>query len=214
MTAPISIATAHVEEADPKPHGWAAIYTRANHEKSVVTALEHNKIECYLPLYEEERKWSDRTKRISCVLFPNYVFARITSDTRSRAIKTVGVAGIVTIGGRDDLVADQDLDAIRRVLDANMNVEPISDPAPGEIVRIERGPLTGISGTYIRRGKEGRMIIRIELLRRGLSVQVEDRWIKPAKSNLSVGLQGISRALREKPRETASFADRAERDSL
>jgi transcription antitermination factor NusG len=214
MTQAVSIASSRAAEAGSKPRGWAAIYTRANHEKTVVHALEHNKIECYLPLYEEERKWSDRTKRISRVLFPNYVFARITSDTRSRAIKTVGVAGIVTIGGRDDLVADQDLEAIRRVLDANMNVEPISDPAPGEIVRIERGPLSGITGTYVRRGKEGRMIIRIELLRRGLSVQVEDCWIKPAKSNLSVGLQGISRALREKPRDTASFTDMAEPDSI
>jgi transcription antitermination factor NusG len=180
--------------------GWTVIYTRPNHEKTVATALSQRSIHSYLPVYKERRKWSDRIKVIESVLFPNYVFAKLTPATRSEAIKTAGVAAIVSTGGRDDLVEDHELKAIQKVLEADLPVEPVADLVPGEPVVVECGPLAGIRGRYVERGRQGRIFVHVEMLRRGLSVPVDLSCIRPLRSALPSSLQNLARALR--PRTT------------
>lgn len=202
------------EREDSSPRfvgGWTVIYTRPNHEKTVAHALTQRSIHCYLPLYREVRQWSDRTKVVTSVLFPNYVFAKLTAESRTAAIKTMGVAGIVSTAGHDDLVEDQELAAIRQVLETDLAVEPASEFVPGEPVVVERGPLAGVQGHYVQRGKQGRIFIRIELLRRGLSVPVEEDCIRPLKSSLPLSLQNLARALRTKPENTDASANGSEK---
>lgn len=192
---PKSIEEVEQKIAEPHATGWAVIYTRPNHEKTVAKALHEKHVDSYLALYRDTRQWSDRTKVISSVLFPNYVFARLNSNNRSAVMKTLGVVGIVTTGGKDDLVKDQELRSIRRVLETDMAVEPVSEFIPGDEVVVEEGPLAGIRGAYLRRGGQGRIFIRVELLKRGLSVPVEEAWLRPVHSSLPASLQSLARAL-------------------
>lgn len=176
--------------------GWTVIYTRPNHEKTVASALSQRSIHSYVPIYRERRRWSDRIKVVESVLFPNYVFAKLTPANRSETMKTVGVAGIVSTGGRDDLVDDRELHSIQQVLESDLSVEPVADLIPGEPVVVECGPLAGICGRYVERGRQGRIFIHVEILRRGLSVPVDVNCIRPLRSSLPSSLQNLARALR------------------
>ena len=49
---------------------WCALYTRHQHEKTVAEMLSAKGLEVFLPLYDSQRKWKDRTKVLSLPLFP------------------------------------------------------------------------------------------------------------------------------------------------
>src|ERR1700680_4045952 len=66
---------------------WYAAYTRANHEKCVTQQLERRSVECFLPLYESVRRWTDRQVRLQLPLFPGYVFVRLSLCDRFQALK-------------------------------------------------------------------------------------------------------------------------------
>jgi hypothetical protein len=55
---------------------WLAVYTRTRHEKSVARNLVENGIECFLPLYSVERRWSNQRRAIvDLPLFQNYLLS-------------------------------------------------------------------------------------------------------------------------------------------
>src|SRR5690349_13013968 len=53
---------------------WYCIRTRSNCEKVVSSGLENKGYAQYVPLYEQVRRWSDRTVKTEFPLFPGYVF--------------------------------------------------------------------------------------------------------------------------------------------
>jgi transcriptional antiterminator RfaH len=53
---------------------------------------------------------------------------------------------------------------------------------PGALVQIIRGPLAGLEGKILRRGKRLTFVIEVHFLQRGASVEI-DRWmIEPLDS--------------------------------
>jgi len=72
---------------------WYAVYVRSRYEKKVNRDFIDKRIECFLPLLETWRQWSDRKKKVSEPLFRGYVFVRI--DMKSEHIKVLDTEGVV-----------------------------------------------------------------------------------------------------------------------
>src|SRR5207249_11113540 len=62
---------------------WFAVYTCANHEKSVADQFAGRGVEHFLPQYESVRRWKDRKMRLQLPLFPGYVFVHMAAQERS-----------------------------------------------------------------------------------------------------------------------------------
>ncbi len=77
---------------------WYACYTRGHHEKRVATTLRDHQIESFLPTHSQERRWSDRIKKIASPLFPSYVFARFRLRELPRVLDVAGVVTVVRAG--------------------------------------------------------------------------------------------------------------------
>jgi len=152
---------------------WCAIYTRHQHEKTVSEMLEAKGFEVFLPLYDSTRKWKDRRKVLSVPLFPSYVFVRGAIERRLAILTTPGVHMIISRGERVATVPEVEIDAIRRTLEGNFQVEPHPFLRCGERVRVVRGSLEGVEGVLTRKKNLFRLVLSVEMLAQSVAVEID-----------------------------------------
>ncbi len=159
---------------------WFAVAVRVNHEKTVATTLTNKGYEVFLPTYRVRRAWSDRIKEVELPVFAGYVFCRSDLSRQSApVVATPGVVRIVGFGGRAIPVENHEIEAVRRMVDSGLAVEPLSSFAVGQHVRIAHGPLTNLEGTLIEVRKRHQFVVSVSLLQRALAVTVDMAWILP-----------------------------------
>ena len=171
------------------PFGWYAVYTRHQHEKSAAQLLSRKGFEVLLPLYRSRSRWSDRTQTVLLPLFPNYLFAKCDLDSRIQVLQTAGVCWFVSNAGVPAFVSEAEIEMVRRVVEAPVNVQPHTFLDRGDRVRVLRGPLTGLTGILTRVKNQCRVIISLELLRKSAAIEIDladlERIGTPPPSKLS-----------------------------
>jgi transcriptional antiterminator NusG len=151
---------------------WYAIHTRSNCEKSSAALLEARGLEPYLPLYPVRKRWTDRVIENTIPLFPGYVFCRFDTARRTPILDTPGVVSIVGFGGKPAAIANDEIDAIQRVLGSGQPAEPASYLSEGQRIRVSRGPLKDIEGILIQK-RSWRLVISVHMLCRSLAVDID-----------------------------------------
>jgi len=162
------------------PH-WYALYTSANHEKSVAAELGRRNVENFLAQYTSVRRWKDRRVSLELPLFPSYVFVRLALRDRLCVLRVPGVARLVGFGGLPAALPEEQVEALRAGLAGHLHVEPHPYLAVGHRVRIVRGPLCGAEGSLVRKkGKEVfRVVLSLELILRSVVVEVDAADVVP-----------------------------------
>lgn len=128
----------------------------------------------FLPLYREQRFWSDRVKQIESPLFPGYLFCRFNVGDRLLPILTVpGVISIVGSGKTPIPVDDREIAAIRAVLATGNAVQPWPFLGVGSDVYVGSGPLAGVEGVIANTDKVYRLIVSVNLLGRSVAVEID-----------------------------------------
>jgi transcriptional antiterminator RfaH len=162
---------------------WYGCYTRARHEKQVDRVLQRRAIESFLPLVHRMRQWKDRRTLVSFAMYPGYVFARFSRDQAHAVLSIPGVVGLVRTDGRPAPIPDEEIDSLRRFSEALVSgggqPEMVSLPEVGGRVRISSGPFEGIRGTVVDRRGRRRIIVGLDLLRRGLEVDFPAEVLEP-----------------------------------
>ena len=153
------------------PH-WYALRVRSNREKAVSRDLQLAGIPEFLPLYSVRSVWSDRTKIIERPLFPGYVFARVAPRQFDRVIQTRGIVQILGSSLHPTPIADEDIAAVRRVTESQMNIEPC-DYQVGELVTVETGAFAGVTGRIVRTKGARRLVVSLDLKILHVAVSVE-----------------------------------------
>ena len=153
--------------------GWYALYTRHQHEKTAGDLLARKGFETFLPLYSAAHRWKDRNKMLSLPLYPNYVFLHGGLDRRLAILTTPGVIGLVGFAGRASTIPNTEIEAIRRVIENRLNVEPHPFLKCGDWVRVRFGPLEGIEGILVRKKNVHRLVLSVDLLQKSVSVEVD-----------------------------------------
>jgi transcription antitermination factor NusG len=158
---------------------WWAIYTRHQHEKTVADMLSMKGFDVFLPLYESVRNWKDRKKMLSLPLFPCYVFVRGGFERKLQVVSTPGVHMILHHGERVATIQEEEMVAIRSVIEGNLRVEPHPFLKCGQRVRVRRGTLEGVEGILIRKKNMCRLILSVEMLAQSVAVEVDASDIEP-----------------------------------
>ena len=152
---------------------WHALYTRHQHEKVVTQALMGKGFEVFLPQYRAVHQWKDRQKDILLPLFPNYVFIRGGLDRMLSIVTTPGVHSLVSWGARPAVIPSEEIEAVRRLIESPLKVEPHPFLKCGDLVRIKSGPLEGIEGILVRKTRGVRLVLSVEMLSRSAAVEVD-----------------------------------------
>jgi len=161
------------------PQDWFALTVKPQHEATVRLGLEAKQLKSYLPTYTSVRRWSDRKKRIELPLFPGYVFSQFENTDRTHVLRTPGVRSIVSFGTQLIPVPSAELLKIARMLSSPYPLEPWPYLQTGEPVKIESGPLAGITGIFERREGGSRFVVSIEMLQRSIAVHLEADDLSP-----------------------------------
>lgn len=154
-------------------HLWCAAHTRHQHEKMVAGMLANKGFEVFLPLYSEVRQWRDRLKKVELPLFSCYVFLRGDLDRRLAILTTPGVHGLVACAGRLARIPEDEIEAVRNVIENRINVEPHPFLKCGDLVRVKSGALSGLEGFLVRKKGQARLIISVNLVERSVAVEID-----------------------------------------
>jgi transcription antitermination factor NusG len=155
------------------PGEWFAVWTRSRHEAAVLNQLSERRIEAFLPTLPKWSRWKDRKKRIDWPLFPGYCFVHIDPSQSLAVRKCIGVVGLVTFEGRPAPIPAGEIDSIRTLVGSNLRYDPCPLIHEGMKVEVRYGPLKGVVGQLIRKGSHARLVLSVELIGRGVSVEVD-----------------------------------------
>ncbi len=154
---------------------WYALYTRSNFEKRVAAELAAKQVDAYLPLVREVHHWKDRQKQVEIPVFPGYVFARFVDrpQTRLGVLRTSGAVRILGSGNRIEPVPDPEIEAIRRLLQAQVPCFAHPFLKEGAWVRVRRGPLQDVEGLLIRVKNRTRLVLSVTLLSQSVATEID-----------------------------------------
>jgi transcription antitermination factor NusG len=157
------------------------VHTRSHFERQVATEIEGHDLECYLPSYEEEHQWKDRKKKVTLPLFPGYLFAHIRDlpEERLAVLKARGVVRIVGSGGRIEPVAEEEIQAVRRVLESSLACHGHPFLRAGMRVRVKRGALRGLEGFLVRVKNQARLVISVNLIAQSVATEIDIADVAP-----------------------------------
>lgn len=155
---------------------WYVIYTHPQQERKIYANLLHQNLTAYLPLQTVIRRWSDRMKQLTTPLFPNYLFVRITDRERASVLKLAGVARFIAFEGRAAIIADEEIEIIRRLEGANAEPEP--GLITGDRVQVMQGPFMGLDGVLFRKMGRARFSVRLQGLRQTVSLDIDENLLR------------------------------------
>jgi transcription antitermination factor NusG len=112
-------------------------------------------------------------------LFPGYVFCRFNPADRLPILTAPGVVQIVGVGKVPAPVDDNELAAVRRILDSRLLAEPWPFLNVGERVLVAHGSLNGLEGIIVALKKNCRLVVSVTLLNRSVAVEIDRSWIRP-----------------------------------
>jgi len=156
---------------------WFALYTKARQEKSLARELLKHRIPFYLPLVKKTNVSRGR-KRISRMpLFGGYVFLFGADEERVRCLATNRISRVLAVERPEQLVFD--LRQFCRLIAANAPLTIEARLAPGRRVRVRQGAFAGLEGTVLKRRGETRLLVAINFLQKGASVEIDDFSLEP-----------------------------------
>jgi transcriptional antiterminator RfaH len=159
---------------------WLVVYTRARAEKALARKLLARRVGFFLPLHE--RRWPSPSGRMRCSylpLFPGYVFVCGATEGRLQALETGLVSRCLSVVDQAGL--HRDLARVYRLISSGAPLLPEERLEPGDLVEFVFGSLAGLQGKVIRRGKQLRLVVEVELLQRGVSVEIDSHMVKPLR---------------------------------
>ena len=153
--------------------GWFAVWTRSRHEAAVFEQLVGKGIEAFLPTIPKWSRWKDRKKRIDWPLFPGYCFARIDPRTTLPVLTCSGVVSVISFEGRPAVIPDEEIAAVRTLVHSDLQYDPCPLIREGTKVEVVSGPLAGVVGRLVRKGTHARLVLAVDLIGQGVSVEVD-----------------------------------------
>jgi transcription antitermination factor NusG len=160
------------ERGDPSRR-WYCLHTKPRQEKATARDLRAGRVPFYLPqIVREDRTPSGRKTRATLPLFAGYLFLLGDDEHRRVALRTNRLVNILEVADQEGLV--RDLHQVHQMLRSGLAIEPEPTAPVGGRVRIASGPLTGLVGTVVRRGKRDHFVAVVKILGLGATVALED----------------------------------------
>jgi transcriptional antiterminator RfaH len=161
-----------VEVTAPQRRWWC-LHTKPRQEKAAARDLRALRVPYYLPqVTREDRTPQGRKIRSVIPLFTSYLF--LLGDERERVLALRGNRLVRILEVSDQRAISHDLQQVHQMLASGLAVVPEPTVPVGARVRILTGPLAGIEGRVIRRGKRDQFVAVVHFLGSGATVDLED----------------------------------------
>ena len=157
---------------------WWCVYTKSRREKDLMRKLTAHAISHYGPVVPKRYRSPNGRLRTSFVpLFANYIFMFGNGEDRQQAMNTNCISKCNLIEDRESLVSD--LRQILKVVDAGVALTPEAKLSAGSRVRVRTGPFAGYEGNVVRREGKTRLLLSIQYLAKGVSMEMDEGVLEP-----------------------------------
>lgn len=158
---------------------WHLLHTRSRQEKTVASDLKAMGIGHFLPLVTQVRHYGRRKLSVDLPLFPGYIFLRGSLDEAYAADRTGRIAQIVRVVDQKQL--DWELRNLHLALVKQAPIEPFPYLRVGRRVEVKSGPLRGLQGIIEQRVGACRLVLGVQMLGRGVSLEVDAALLEPVE---------------------------------
>lgn len=156
---------------------WWAVYTKSRQEKSLARQLYGMTIPYYLPLVSKTTRVGTRKVKSHLPVFTGYVFLYGSDEERVQALTTNRISCILPVPEAERMTTD--LRNVRALIACGAPLTVEARLQPGQRVRIKGGALMGLEGTIVCRRAETRLLIAVNYLQQGVSIQIDDYMVEP-----------------------------------
>ena len=152
---------------------WLALQVRPGWEFRSTYGLQQRGYSHFLPVYQEVRRWSDRSKVVQVPLFPGYIFVRFDSGNQMSILSVPGVHRFVGVKNAPVPIDDSEIDSLQITMKSGATCGPFAYLETGQEMEIRQGPLAGLRGSFVRFKNKMRFIISVKLLMKSVFVEVD-----------------------------------------
>ncbi len=163
----------------PGQQAWHVAHVKPRCEKKVAEYCAANHLFCDLPLREETKIYQRRKVTVRKPVFPGYCFLRHTPVQRVTLLKSNLIVRLIPVADQERLASD--LEQIHQALDVDPTLDACAAFKAGKRVVIRSGPFRGLEGVVQVVRAKTRVILNVEMIGRGLAVEVEMSLLEPAE---------------------------------
>ncbi len=164
--------------ARPDGQRWWVLHTRPRAEKALSRKCGARRLPFFLPLRRNYTRSGGRTHTAHVPLFPGYVFLLADEEGRQSALATNLIARCLPVPDQAQL--EDDLRGVHRLMASGMTVARAEQLPPGTPVEIVSGPLAGLRGKVVGKGRRVTFIIEVAFLHEGAHVEIDASMLAPA----------------------------------
>jgi transcriptional antiterminator RfaH len=161
----------------PAQGEWFVLHTRSRQEKVLAADLGAMGVDFFLPLISHTRLSGRQRVTSRLPLFPGYVFLRGTREQAFAADRTRRVASIIPVPDQSKL--DWELRNLHMALAFQVPLDPYPYLREGVRVEVRTGPLRGLQGVVESRKHLERIILKVDMLGRALSIELDGHVLEP-----------------------------------
>lgn len=147
---------------------WLVAIVRICHEKKTSERLTKMGIENFLPIQQETRQWSDRRKVVDRVLLPMMIFVHVDPHEQREVLTLSAISRYMVLRGEHTpaVIPDQQMARFKFMLDYSDETISLSTSplAPGEKIRVIKGPLAGLEGELVNVNGKSKVAVRLTML--------------------------------------------------
>jgi len=159
---------------------WYVLHTKSRFENVVHDGLGKKSIEVFLPKITVRSKRRDRKAMIRIPLFPGYLFVKtdLAPESHLEVVKTAGAVRLIGSKHGPLPVPEETVDSLKIMVATDHPVTTGYNLKKGDKVLVVSGPFAGVSGTFVRYGGKGRVVVNIEALGQYAGVEVSEDEIE------------------------------------
>jgi transcription antitermination factor NusG len=94
-------------------------------------------------------------------------------------LTAVGVVQILGVNGHATPVPDTEIEAVRQLVTSTLPFDPHPYLKEGMEVEVVRGPLAGVRGILVRKGRHARLVLAIHLIQQAAAVELDSADVRP-----------------------------------
>jgi transcription antitermination factor NusG len=113
-------------------------------------------------------------------LFPGYLFVKtdLAPESHLEIVKTAGAVRLIGSKQEPVSVPEETIDSLKIMVTGDHLVTTGNSLKKGDNVLVVSGPFAGVTGTFIRYGGKGRVVVNIEALGQYAGVEVNEDEIE------------------------------------
>ena len=155
---------------------WTCLRTKPRSEKRFAEWLAGRRTPHFLPTLVRMTKSHRRVRHTLAPLFPSYLF--VAGDASKSDFKGAPwLVDVVPATPEQRRMLHGELWRLHRALESGSPLELVNELEPGEIVEVVAGAMKGVLGRFQRWGKQGRLVLWVEMLGAGASVEIDETCV-------------------------------------